>query len=548
MSPVTQFSVLAFAAGAFAVHGHHGIHSHPSRSGSASGSGMLFPYPEANATGLWGTTGTGLSTGTAAPDSASATSGGPPTVYVSPVPAASSSSSSLATYYNAASDSTTTCTTDVTITTTERTYVTVTAGDGSSSSSSVAVSATDLSTNNGQVTSHVTVHSTIYASASGPIVSSNSSSASYSASAPVYSAASVSSASSSSASSSSSSSSSIADANSQSQAQKYPTWHRSSSSADATSSSVYVAPSSSSVYVTPSLYSAPSSSSVYVAPTTSSVYVAPTTSSTSVYVAPTTSSSSAWIAPSSASSSASAPSYSSAPSTGGKRGLAYNDVSLTSAFGGSAHVGWGYNWGSSSGGLSSSLNYIPLLWGTRSDFTSVWAANAQAAINAGSTHLMSFNEPDLSTQANMSPQDAATAWKQYMEPFAGKAKLCAPAVTNGGGEMGLTWLSNFLSACQGCTIDCVSIHWYASHTLGDYFKEQVTNATTVSGGKPVFVSEFATTDGSNDDISSFLQDVMPWMDSNNDVAGYAYFMVSNGMLVSGSSPSSYGSTYATYSS
>jgi len=37
-------------------------------------------------------------------------------------------------------------------------------------------------------------------------------------------------------------------------------------------------------------------------------------------------------------------------------------------------------------------------------------------------------------------------------------------------------------------------------------------------------------------------------DSNNDVAGYAYFMVSNGMLMSGNGMSPYGSTYATYSS
>ncbi|KAK3077477.1 hypothetical protein LTR53_020679, partial [Teratosphaeriaceae sp. CCFEE 6253] len=68
----------------------------------------------------------------------------------------------------------------------------------------------------------------------------------------------------------------------------------------------------------------------------------------------------------------------------------------------SSNVGWAYNWGSENGGFSttSAVNYIPTLWGTRSDFTSVWSDNAKAAISAGSQYLFGFNEPDMSTQAN----------------------------------------------------------------------------------------------------------------------------------------------------
>lgn len=257
------------------------------------------------------------------------------------------------------------------------------------------------------------------------------------------------------------------------------------------------------------MYVAPvsSSTSVYVAPTTSStsVYVAPTTSSTSVYVVPTTSSSSVY------SSSSTTSSASSSATGSGKRGLAYNDAALCDPFIGADTVSWAYNWASSSGGLGSGVNYVPLLWGTDSSFTDIWSDNAAAAIAAGSTHLMSFNEPDLSSQSNLSPAEAATAYKTYMEPFAGQAKLCAPAVTNGGGDMGLTWLAAFMTACSDCTIDCVSIHWYDSYSNTAYFQEQVTNATTVSGGLPVFVSEFGSTDGTDDDISDFLESVMPWM-------------------------------------
>lgn len=70
---------------------------------------------------------------------------------------------------------------------------------------------------------------------------------------------------------------------------------------------------------------------------------------------------------------------------------------------------------------------------------------------------MSFNEPDESSQSNLSPADAATAYMTYMQPFASKAKLGSPAVSNGGGTMGLSWLSSFMTACSGCQIDFVSI-------------------------------------------------------------------------------------------
>jgi len=245
------------------------------------------------------------------------------------------------------------------------------------------------------------------------------------------------------------------------------------------------------------------------------------------------------------SSTASAVATQAASSSAGKRGVAYNDASLTTPFLNSPHVSWGYNWGQTASGLSSQFNFVPMLWGTGSTFTSSWAATVSAAAAQGVTHLMSFNEPDLSSQANLSPQDAAAAYKTYMQPYAGQFKLGAPAVTNGGGAMGLNWLDAFMKACTGCTIDFVAVHWYDSPSNTAYFEQHVTNASTVAGGKPVWVTEFGATSGSNSDISTFLQTVMPWMDSQSFVERYAYFMVSNGLLVSGGQTTSYGSTYAT---
>lgn len=77
----------------------------------------------------------------------------------------------------------------------------------------------------------------------------------------------------------------------------------------------------------------------------------------------------------------------------GKRGVAYNDASLTQPFAASSLFGWGHNWVSSSDGLGQSFSYIPTLHNGDSQFTANWANEAQAAISSGSKYLFGFNEP-----------------------------------------------------------------------------------------------------------------------------------------------------------
>jgi len=210
-------------------------------------------------------------------------------------------------------------------------------------------------------------------------------------------------------------------------------------------------------------------------------------------------------------------------------------------------VVWGYNWGSAYYDLGNK-EYVPLLWDNSTGTTDEWHANATAAINAGSKYLMSFNEPDLSTQSDMTPQAAAEAYRTWMMPFAGTdVKLGSPAVTNGGGATGLDWLDAFLTECCDCQVDFVPIHWYDSYSNTAYFQGQVQNASTVAGGRPVWVTEFGTTDGDDSQISGFLETVMPWMDSQDYVERYSYFMATTGLLMSSDTElSGYGGTFNTY--
>lgn len=237
--------------------------------------------------------------------------------------------------------------------------------------------------------------------------------------------------------------------------------------------------------------------------------------------------------------------------SGDKRGLAYNEASFLSAFTGSLS-NWCYNWGSTSGGtVPSDLEYVPMLWSDTDSYTSVWEAAVSSAKSSGSSHLLAFNEPDLSSQSNLPVEQAASSYMTYMQPHAGSFKLGAPAVTNGpaASGMGLGYLESFVDKCKklGCTIDFVPIHWYNDASQVDDFKTHVTDAYKSGGERPVWITEIGAS-GSVAAQQSFLEEVIPWLDSQSFVERYAYFMVSDGSLMSGDSVSALGQTYAFASS
>lgn len=102
-----------------------------------------------------------------------------------------------------------------------------------------------------------------------------------------------------------------------------------------------------------------------------------------------------------------------------------------------------------------------------------------------STHLLAFNEPELSSQANLTPEQAAELWRQLMEPFAGRAKLGAPAVSNDGWQ----WINAFLTQCENCTIDFVPIHWYNPWWQTADLENWVKMICGLPGNRSVWVTE-----------------------------------------------------------
>ncbi|KAM0749946.1 hypothetical protein T439DRAFT_279891, partial [Meredithblackwellia eburnea MCA 4105] len=192
-------------------------------------------------------------------------------------------------------------------------------------------------------------------------------------------------------------------------------------------------------------------------------------------------------------------------------------------------ISWAYNWANAAGGsLSSGVEYVPMMWGQKSQ--DGWSAAAKAAIAAGSTHLLGFNEPDLAEQANMDVATAVNLWKSVMEPLKGSAKLVSPAVTNGNQAnppVGIPWLQQFIAQCTGCQIDAVAVRSYDAASNTAYFKSYFSQAATTLN-KPIWITEasyltrFMGT-GSAADQATFVKDVVPWLEQQSFIERYAAF-------------------------
>lgn len=224
--------------------------------------------------------------------------------------------------------------------------------------------------------------------------------------------------------------------------------------------------------------------------------------------------------------------------------MPYGNESYTDFFsleGDNSKVSWAYNYYSvPNPDINPALAYIPMLWSSADDLTSVFEANVKTSVaEYGADALLGFNEPDEcynSGQACMNVSEAVTAWKTYIEPLAGYEDILlgAPAVTNGG--TGLPWLSQFLGNCTDCTVDFVPIHWYSSVYAFQYFQSYVNEShqAALAGGVPggkIWVTEFGMdseygTDSqyyNNTLIEEFIMEAVSWLDEQDYVERYAWF-------------------------
>ncbi|KAJ7463348.1 glycosyl hydrolase catalytic core-domain-containing protein [Mycena latifolia] len=205
------------------------------------------------------------------------------------------------------------------------------------------------------------------------------------------------------------------------------------------------------------------------------------------------------------------------------RGLAWaTNNDFAPVIGSKPKVTWYHHWEYGAVPQMPSKNeFVPMFWGTSK--WDQWSSRKSEMGKKTPKHLLGFNEPDISSQANMSPANAADVWMSEIHPWAAKGvSLGSPAVA-----WNLDWTMNFLNELKkrGGHVDFVTVHWYGSYTDIASFQKFVTSAHSRFGYK-IWVTELGVTSASNpsqQQTKEFMMNAFSWMDSTGYVDRASWF-------------------------
>lgn len=182
---------------------------------------------------------------------------------------------------------------------------------------------------------------------------------------------------------------------------------------------------------------------------------------------------------------------------------------------------WAYDWGSGMPKMPSGVEYVPMSWGyygaSKTD-TVNWVEGLKAA---GALDVLAFNEPDNSTQSNLSVQ---TALQGYSYLSAGPLPVISPGCMDDSDS----WMQSFMAGAEsaGLNVPAVAVHAYqstASSFLG--YIDWIYSLY----GKPLWITEFAPTDWqSPTGVSAtaciqFINTVLPALATRPYVARYSWY-------------------------
>lgn len=218
-----------------------------------------------------------------------------------------------------------------------------------------------------------------------------------------------------------------------------------------------------------------------------------------------------------------------------KRGVSENQFGLVTQLEAlEPGVTWYYNWGSSPGAGMDGVNdyegleFVPMCWNGNYNADAI---RAYCKAHPSTKYLLGFNEPNFTSQANMTPQEAAAAWPgvQALAKELG-LKLVAPALNyspNPPYTDPLKWMDEFVAIVGLDAFDYVAVHNYGGlgvmKTIAGNFHNKY--------GKDVWVTEFCLwpNEGSSNDyvtpenqIKSMVES-LEWLESTEWIFRYAWF-------------------------
>ena len=215
---------------------------------------------------------------------------------------------------------------------------------------------------------------------------------------------------------------------------------------------------------------------------------------------------------------------------------------------------WFYNWAESDSQTPApaGVEFVPMIWGAN-------AVNdpTLATASGNGDVLLTFNEPDLTGQANLTVEQALALWPRLE---ATGRRLGSPAPAFGGADPG-GWLDRFMTGARsrGYRVDFIAVHWYGSDFSAAAVGHLRSYLQAVHDryGLPIWLTEYALisfsggrpTYPTEEQQVSFITSSTDMLESLSYIERYAWFALPatdgspTGLYRDGSKPTAAGRAY-----
>ncbi|MGE5394369.1 MAG: glycosyl hydrolase [Candidatus Saccharibacteria bacterium] len=218
-----------------------------------------------------------------------------------------------------------------------------------------------------------------------------------------------------------------------------------------------------------------------------------------------------------------------------KRGIAYGSNTEADFKALSKNLSWWYNWSirpDSKVALvyqNYGMDFVPMTWNSNYSETELRAFYTS---HPEAKFILGFNEPNFTTQANMTPSQAAAAWpkvEKIAKDFG--LKIVAPAVnyadkpvTENGVIYSdpIAYLDAFFAACPTCQVDYIAVHnymCYAGALTNDIKRYKKYK-------KPIWLTEFACWDQQNITLAmqkDYMMGAIDYLEGDTSIFRYSWF-------------------------
>jgi Glycosyl hydrolase catalytic core len=199
------------------------------------------------------------------------------------------------------------------------------------------------------------------------------------------------------------------------------------------------------------------------------------------------------------------------------------------------NIGWYYDWTPASNivGYTGSAVFVPEFW----DGSSI------TKVSGNSPWVFTFNEPDVVTQSNMTVAQAIADWPTVVADANGKL-IGSPDIGGDLNSNGGSWLSSFMSSAgtAGDEVDFIALHAYpmgvGTETADQVsvFEDYITSVHNTYPSYPIVINEFALVNRNTWDATgmtqaaqvAFVNQVVPWMESQSWIIGYSWYAAYQG--------------------